>query len=226
MRILQGAGPPFSHWPAHSNWSTWTTLSWTAPLSRCPRSWAHWMPSISRRRCCGTKWRAKRLWPLMTPPWRSLRAMACACWGRRPLRSLEWRHGRAGSVITASSGSSRAKSTTAGRRRSRAYRGPLGGSAGGLGAAARDCGRRSATRESTRRTNRSCSRANVVLLLRAPEEEFPRSRVFLGRALKAPQVKRTERGIEIESRQLPAHQASRRSRAADHRLAAGGLRVV
>ena len=68
------------------------------------------------------------------------------------------------------------------------------------------------------------SRKSCYFFVR-PKKNFLEVVVFLGRALKAPQVKRADRRFEVEGRQLHPHHPPRRSGAADHGLAAGSVRV-
>ena len=78
------------------------------------------------------------------------------------------------SVTTASSGSRKARRTTAGRRRRPRSRRTCRGPAGRLGAAARD-GHRVRRAAHLRLAQLDHVRAKVLLLLRASEEELPRS---------------------------------------------------
>ena len=66
------------------------------------------------------------------------------------------------------------------------------------------------------------SRKSCYFFVR-PKRSFLEVCVFLGRPLKAPQVRRVDRGLEVQGRAHHSHHASRRGRGADHRLAAGGV---
>ena len=95
------------------------------------------------------------------------------------------------SAITASSGSSRGGARLLDDDRSGVDPGPVGGSAGSVGTAARRRSR-SEISGSTLRTTRYVL-PQVVLLLRAPQEEVPRSvRVSRPRG-KSPRVRRADR---------------------------------
>ena len=58
--------------------------------------------------------------------------------------------------------------------------------------------RRSASSASTRRTTRSCSRAESCYFFVRPRATFLEVCVFLGRPLKAPQVRRVDRSLEAK----------------------------
>ena len=66
------------------------------------------------------------------------------------------------------------------------------------------------------------SRKSCYFFVR-PKRSFLEVCVFLGRALKAPQVRRVDRGIEVQVRARHPDQAPRRGRGADHRLASRGV---
>ena len=109
--------------------------------------------------------------------------------------------------------------------RSGAHAGSLGGSAGRLGAAARD--RRLFRRSADLRLAQvDHVLAEILLLLRAPEEELPRGlRVPWPRAEGPPGAARRS-GVEVQGRSHHPRQAPGRSRGAGHRLAAGSVRTV
>ena len=69
------------------------------------------------------------------------------------------------------------------------------------------------------------SRKSCYFFVR-PKKSFLEVCVFLGRPLKAPQVRRVDRVVEVQGRALPSHQAPRRGRGAGHRLASGSVRAV
>ena len=69
------------------------------------------------------------------------------------------------------------------------------------------------------------SRKSCYFFVR-PKRSFLEVCVFLGRALKAPQVRRVDPRIEIQGRSHHSDQAPRRGGGADHRLASGSLRTV
>jgi Lactonase, 7-bladed beta-propeller len=107
----------------------------------------------------------------------------------------------------------------------RTDRGPLGRSAGGLGAPARD-------RRLFRRAADLCLApidhvlAPVLLLLRASEEELPRSVCVPWSHPEGSSGAIRRSRIEVQDRSRHSHQAPGRGGGTHHRLAAGSLRTV
>ena len=69
------------------------------------------------------------------------------------------------------------------------------------------------------------SRKSCYFFVR-PKKSYLEVCVFLGRAVKAPQVRASIEASKTKRREHHAHHAPRRGRGADHRLAAGGVRGV
>ena len=68
--------------------------------------------------------------------------------------------------------------------------------------------RRSASSGSTRRTTRSCSRESPATSSCVPKKNFLELCVFLGRTVKAPQVRRADRTLENQGRALHPRQCT------------------
>ena len=163
----------------------------------------------------------------MTSP-RDGTALLGADWRQAPLRlgrniyNEPWTDA---SATTASSGSNRVRRTTAGRPRSGADRGSVGGAARRVAAAARS--RRGAGRAAHLRLRQlhhvlarglPLLRAAQAQLSRAVPHPAPRGEGAAGPARRAE--------IKNQVRQPRSDPSSRRGRAADHRLDARGLRVA